>query len=164
MNQPLIHIHRFPYSHPSFFYYPRQLCCQKKLSLSIKNIRGRICPFGHFPPPTNFTYGNKKDQNGGKRQGNLEISRKFCSKYRGADKFLALPVGKQATATDDFEFHISFQRLRWSKGKVLAFSTQVRGFKPGRSRRIFKGRKNPHHAFLRRGSKAVGPMQQICGM
>ena len=32
-------------------------------------------------------------------------------------------------------------RLRWSRGSVLAFSTQVRGFKPGRSRRIFKGRK-----------------------
>jgi hypothetical protein len=25
----------------------------------------------------------KKDQNGGKRQGNLEISRRFCSKYTG---------------------------------------------------------------------------------
>jgi len=30
--------------------------------------------------------------------------------------------------------------------------------------RIFKGEKNPQHAFLRRGSKAVGPMSQICGM
>ena len=29
----------------------------------------------------------------------------------------------------------------WSKGSVLAFSTQVRGFKAGRSRRIFKGEK-----------------------
>ena len=29
--------------------------------------------------------------------------------------------------------------LRWSRGSVLAFSTQVRGFKPGRSRQIFKG-------------------------
>ena len=28
--------------------------------------------------------------------------------------------------------------LRWSRGSVLALSTQVRGFKPGRSRRIFK--------------------------
>ena len=28
-----------------------------------------------------------------------------------------------------------------SRGSVLAFSTQVRGFKPGRSRRIFKGEK-----------------------
>jgi hypothetical protein len=32
-------------------------------------------------------------------------------------------------------------RLRLSKGSVLAFSTQVRGFKPGRSRRIFKREK-----------------------
>jgi len=30
-------------------------------------------------------------------------------------------------------------RLRWSIGSVLAFSSQVRGFKPGRGRRIFKG-------------------------
>ena len=28
----------------------------------------------------------------------------------------------------------------------------------------FQGEKNPQHAFLRRGSKAVGPMPQICGM
>ena len=48
-------------------------------------------------------------------------------------------------------------RLRWSRGSVLAFSTQVCGFKPGRSRQIFRA-KNPQHAFLRRGSKAVGPM------
>jgi len=27
--------------------------------------------------------------------------------YRGADKSLALPRRKQATATEDFEFHIS---------------------------------------------------------
>ena len=31
--------------------------------------------------------------------------------------------------------------LRRSRGSVLAFSTQVRGFKPGRSCRIFKGEK-----------------------
>jgi len=30
---------------------------------------------------------------------------------------------------------------RWSRGSVLAFSTEVRGFKPGRSRRIFSGEK-----------------------
>jgi hypothetical protein len=36
---------------------------------------------------------------------------------------------------------------------------QVRGFKPDRTRRIFSGRKkNFQHAFLRNGSKAVGPM------
>ena len=32
-------------------------------------------------------------------------------------------------------------RFRWSRGSVLAFSTQVRGFKPGRSRRIFRVKK-----------------------
>jgi len=32
-----------------------------------------------------------------------------------------------------------YNRLRWSRGSVLAFGTQVRGFKPSRSRRIFKG-------------------------
>jgi len=31
--------------------------------------------------------------------------------------------------------------IKWSRGSVLAFGTQVRGFKPGRSRRIFKGEK-----------------------
>jgi hypothetical protein len=36
-----------------------------------------------------------------------------------------------------------FQRLRWSRGCVLASSTQVRGFKPSRSRRIFQGEKIP---------------------
>jgi len=34
-----------------------------------------------------------------------------------------------------------WNRLPWSRGSVLAFGTQVRGFKPGRSRRIFKGEK-----------------------
>jgi hypothetical protein len=31
--------------------------------------------------------------------------------------------------------------FQWSRGSVLAFSTQVRGFKPGRSRRIFRAKK-----------------------
>ena len=35
----------------------------------------------------------------------------------------------------------SCKRLPWSRGGVLAFSTQVRGFKPGRSRRIFRAKK-----------------------
>ena len=30
------------------------------------------------------------------------------------------------------------KRLRWSRGSVLAFGTQVRGFAPGRNRRIFR--------------------------
>ena len=31
--------------------------------------------------------------------------------------------------------YISSNRLLWSRGSVLVFSTQVRGFKPGQSRR-----------------------------
>ena len=33
-----------------------------------------------------------------------------------------------------------YERLRWSRGSVLAFGTQVRGFKPGRSRWLFQGK------------------------
>ena len=33
----------------------------------------------------------------------------------------------------------TLKRLRWSRGSVLAFGTQVRGFKPGRSSQIFQG-------------------------
>jgi hypothetical protein len=33
--------------------------------------------------------------------------------------------------------------LQWSRGSVLAFGTQVRGFKPGQSHQIFKGEKIP---------------------
>jgi hypothetical protein len=43
---------------------------------------------------------------------------------------------------------------------MLASGTQDRGFEPVG----FFGPKNPQHAFLRRGSKAVCPMSQICGM
>ena len=42
----------------------------------------------------------------------------------------------------NFVKSIQVQRLRWSRGSVLAFSTQVRGFKPGRSRRIFRAKKS----------------------
>ena len=41
---------------------------------------------------------------------------------------------------------------------VLATGPKVCGFDPGRGRWIFKGDKNPEPHFLRRGSKAVGPM------
>ena len=34
-----------------------------------------------------------------------------------------------------------YVRLRWSRDSVLAFGTQVRGFAPGRSRRIFRAKK-----------------------
>jgi hypothetical protein len=34
------------------------------------------------------------------------------------------------------------ERLRWSRSSILAFGTQVRGFKLGRSRRIFRAKKS----------------------
>jgi len=36
-------------------------------------------------------------------------------------------------------------RLRWCRGSVLAFSTQVCGFKPRRGRRIFRAKKSSAH-------------------
>ena len=38
--------------------------------------------------------------------------------------------------------NISEERLRWSRGNLLAFGTQGREFKPGRSRRIFRAKKS----------------------
>jgi hypothetical protein len=46
---------------------------------------------------------------------------------------------------------------------MLASGTQDCGFEPSQSHRIFRA-KNPQHAFLWRGSKAVCPMSQICDM
>jgi hypothetical protein len=53
------------------------------------------------------------------------------------------------------------QRLRWSRGSVLPWSTQVCGFKPGRRRQDFSGGKNPQRTFLWRGSKAIGPCRRF---
>jgi hypothetical protein len=41
---------------------------------------------------------------------------------------------------------------------VLAIGTMVRGLRPGEERWTSKCDKNPQHDFLRRGSKAVGPV------
>jgi hypothetical protein len=40
------------------------------------------------------------------------------------------------------EYVPALERLRSSKDSVLAFGTQVRGFAPGRSRRIFRAKKS----------------------
>ena len=52
---------------------------------------------------------------------------------------------------------VGIKGLRWSRGSVLGFGTQFAGSHPAEAVG-FLGRKNPQHAFLRRGSKAVGPM------
>jgi hypothetical protein len=38
------------------------------------------------------------------------------------------------------------------------------GSNPAKAIGFLKGDKNPQHAFLRKGSKIIGPMSQICGM
>jgi hypothetical protein len=60
------------------------------------------------------------------------------------DQCFSVPVNNQIDA--QFFSHIFiciylFHLLRWSRGSVLPFGTQVLGFKPGRSSRIFKGEK-----------------------
>ena len=45
---------------------------------------------------------------------------------------------------------------------MLASGTQVAGSKPAEVVGFF-GRKNPQYAFLRRGSKRICPMSQLCG-
>ena len=47
---------------------------------------------------------------------------------------------------------------------MLASGTEDRGFDPGRSRRIFRAKKNPQHAFLGGGSKAVSHVADLRGM
>jgi len=80
----------------------------------------------------------------------LNITYKIFIQESRVDYFCR--AGKHATV------NLLIERLRLSRGSLLAFGTQIRGFKPGRSRRIFRTKKNPQHAFLRKGSKAVGPM------
>ena len=41
---------------------------------------------------------------------------------------------------------------------ILASGSEVRGFDPGRGRWIFSERKNTKYDFVRKGSKAVGPV------
>jgi hypothetical protein len=42
------------------------------------------------------------------------------------------------SASEHGSSHKRLQKLRWSRGNVLAFRTQVREFAPGRSRRILR--------------------------
>ena len=44
---------------------------------------------------------------------------------------------------------------------IRATGSEVRGSKPGRGQWIFSELKNPEYDFLRKGSKAVGPVSYI---
>jgi hypothetical protein len=52
-------------------------------------------------------------------------------------------------------FYSKTKRLRWFRDSALALVPKFAGSHPAVG---FLGQKNPQHAFLRRGSKAVGPM------
>ena len=56
---------------------------------------------------------------------------------------------------------LSSQRLRWSRGNVVAFGTQFRGFKPYRSRRIFQGEKILSTPSFRREVKPFAPCRRF---
>jgi hypothetical protein len=78
---------------------------------------------------------------------------------------------KVHTMSEEFAVDLG-SSLRWGKRitngfgglavSILASGIQDRGFEAEAVG--FFGLKNPQHAFLRRGSKAVCPMPQICGM
>jgi hypothetical protein len=53
------------------------------------------------------------------------------------------------------------KRFRWSRGCVLASSTQVRGFKPGRSLRISQGEKIPSTPSFGGEVKQVVPCRRF---
>jgi len=86
--------------------------------------------------------------NAGRRNRTLENFRVYW------ESNLESPVTWHSAATDHTQAHtisdrkinmyeaLVKHRLRWSRGSVLAFSTQVCGFKPGQSRRIFRAKKS----------------------
>jgi hypothetical protein len=55
-------------------------------------------------------------------------------------------------------YRVSGRVLGCVMASVLSIAPKTRGFEPGRVRWIFKGDKNPQHAFFRRGSKAGCPV------
>jgi hypothetical protein len=92
------------------------------------------------------------DRQGKKFPGRRNFS--FCPSYvaRSHEQLSGLSV---ICSIVDFQFlllcghntkvNMRAKRLRWSRGSVLAFGTQVRGFTPGRSRRNFRAKNSSAH-------------------
>ena len=77
-------------------------------------------------------------------EGNTSMSLKNPVTPQGIDPGtvrLVAHLNHYATPGPYHEDKGTIKWLRWSRGSVLAFGTQVRGFKPGRRRRIFQGEK-----------------------
>jgi len=77
------------------------------------------------------------------------------------DKLKFLYVKQQELNNDLYCMHFQLDNERWSRGSVLAFGTQVRGFKPGRSHRIFKGEKILSTPSFRREVKPSVPCRRF---
>jgi hypothetical protein len=71
-----------------------------------------------------------------------------------------LPNAQTYDAKNNTRFNIHCSGFGGLVVSMLASGTKHRGFEAVG----FLGEKNPQQAFLRRGSKAVCPMSQICGM
>jgi predicted SPOUT superfamily RNA methylase MTH1 len=57
-------------------------------------------------------------------------------------KYLGYHISEYKSDLEDKLQTYNKIRLQWSRGSVLAFSTQVRGFKPGPSHGIFRAKKS----------------------
>jgi hypothetical protein len=66
------------------------------------------------------------------------------------------------TGYEVVEIHLSVSEIDFFLGGIMiivfAIGPKVCGFIPSQERWIFEGDKSPYRDFLRRGSKAVGPM------
>jgi len=72
-----------------------------------------------------------QDQNAGKNE-NIKIENNFIGRVEVV-KYLGTTLSIEDST--QIEIKGGLKRLRWSRGSLLAFGTQVRGFAPGRSRR-----------------------------
>jgi hypothetical protein len=108
-NQSLIqaYMHPVPTHSTKIFCIPLFKPVAKKPFVQRKNIAE-----GHMPPPRQITPMSKYlssticESNTVSSTNCTEYG--LRSRYRGADKSLARPGRKQATATEDFDFHTSY--------------------------------------------------------
>jgi hypothetical protein len=65
-----------------------------------------------------------------------------CNSTTHTEPIVAFPLQQWLLERPTMLRYTYIIMLRWSRGSVLAFGTQVSGFKPRRSRRIFRAKKS----------------------
>ena len=85
-------------------------------------------------PPTLLTFSRRPISARFRVQSHIS-SREPCDEQTGT-----VTVLSPSTLVYPCQYH-STERLRWSRGSVLVFGTQVRGFAPGRTPRNFRAKK-----------------------